>query len=274
MKMLSTELNYEISTADGNILSRIDLAMENDEFVVVYQPKFDLLSLHTVGAEALVRWQLPDGQMIPPSQFIPVFEESGHIRQLDFLVLEKTCRMLRRAIRGGIAPVPVSVNFSRLHIHTPDFVERLHETVRSFGIPAGLIEIEFTESAFIDDVPPLDQLIEQLHALGYRVAMDDFGTGFSSLNELMNLQVDILKLDRAFLRLTSRNEARARCIIHAIMHMARTLEIKVVAEGVEDMRAITLLRQCGCSIGQGYFYSKPVSEEYYLASLLEQPAAI
>lgn len=253
---------FNMETIDEYICSNAEHALEQDEFVVMYQPKFDIKTLQTVGAEALVRWQLPNGQTVPPDRFIPYFEEQGYIRQLDFLVLEKVCKMLARTIRNGFVPVPVSVNFSRLHIHTPGFAERLHKTVSSYNIPAGLIEVEITESAFVGDVTSdyVLELIEQLRALGYTVAMDDFGAGFSSLNDLMNLKVDVLKLDRAFLQLTGRNEARARCIIHAVIQMAKALGITVVAEGIEDAHALSILRQCGCDVGQGYYYSRPVEE--------------
>lgn len=259
---------------DEDILSGIETALSEDQFRIVYQPKFDLVTLKTVGAESLIRWYLPDGRQISPDRFIPVLEKSGHVIELDFLVLEKTCRMLQRTIEKGLSPVPVSVNFSRVHIYREDFIERLHRTVTSFGIPSGLIEIEFTETAFIDDNPPLDQLIDQLHALGYRVAMDDFGTGFSSLNELMNLQVDVLKLDRGFLKITNRNRERAQCIIQSLIQMAKTLNMQVVAEGVEDMKALSLLKECGCLTGQGYYYSRPVPEIHYLKLLPPRSTAV
>lgn len=273
MKTTVTELHHRNAFSD-RICSDAVLGMERDEFFVVYQPKFDVRTLRTVGVEALVRWQLPNGQIVFPAEFIPSLEESGQIEQLDFFVLEKICQMLTHMARNGFVPVPVSVNFSRVHIHTPGFAERLHKTVSAYGVPAELIEIEFTESAFVNDVPPLDHLIEQLHTFGYAVAMDDFGTGVSTLNELMNLKVDVLKLDRAFLRLTSKNEARARCIIHAIVQMANALGITVVAEGIEDADSLAMLRECGCGVGQGYFYSRPISESCYMECLERRCAAI
>lgn len=259
--------NTTEDVSEQKLLAWAEEALEKDEFLVLYQPKFGVTQMEVVGAEALVRWQRLDGRMIAPDHFVGLFERHGLIERLDFLVLAKTCSMLSRSMQKGIRTVPVSVNFSRVHIDNPRFVYRVNQVVRQYGIPAGLIEIEITESAFIDDLPALNHVIDELHAYGYTVAMDDFGTGFSSLNHLMHIPVDVLKLDRGFLQMTAATRQRAACIIHSLVQMAKALGTVVVAEGVETERELELLRQCGCDMGQGYYFSRPVSEERFTAFL-------
>lgn len=273
MRRYHIEISKEMDTV-AVWEKRVANAFAQDEFVVMYQPKFDLHTYQIIGAEALVRWVRSDGTMISPVEFIPMFEEGGYIEALDFLVLEKTCQMLSKVQQKGEKPFPVSVNFSRLHIFNPIFVETLHKIVQSYNLAAELIEIEFTESVFIHDVPPLDQVIEQLHTYGYTIALDDFGAGFSTLHNLMNLQVDVLKLDRAFLKLTNDNKQRAQCVIASLVQMANILGIQVVAEGIENRLAVELLRQCGCKVGQGYYYSKPITEAEYMGRICKKNMAV
>lgn len=264
----------EISIAERDclLLSWAEEALARDEFVVVYQPKFDVHTLTVTGAEALVRW-VRDGQVIPPFDFIPLFERHGYIERMDFLVLEKVCQMQSESLCRNAVCVPVSINFSRLHIYNPRFAAQLHGVCRQYGVPSDLIEIEFTESVFIDDIALLTDSIDELHAYGFTVAMDDFGAGYSCLSNLMHLHVDVLKLDRDFLRLTAANTIRAVCIIQSIVHMVQALGLRIVAEGVESAHELDILRRCGCHTGQGYFFSRPVTEDVY-ASFLTQKMAV
>lgn len=237
-------------------------ALVREEFVVFYQPKFALCNNRLAGAEALVRWKRPDAALMRPDEFIPIFEDNGFIIELDFYVLEQVCRKLRRDIDNNVPVLPISVNFSRTHIKSEDLITRLHDCLQRYNIPPNLIEIEITESALTENEGYLIDMISELHNIGLVVSMDDFGSGFSSLNLLKKLPVDILKIDKNFFASDSATE-RERCIIENVVNMARSLGIHVVSEGVETSEQANFLRSIKCDLAQGYLFGPPVDERSF-----------
>lgn len=257
MKLLKTE--------ERQLIFRMEDALENGEFYAVYQPKFGAKTRSVVSCEALVRWRY-DGRVITPDKFIGLFEENGFILKLDIYMFELVCKTLREFIRGGIAPVPVAVNFSQIHIYEPDFPERLMEIITRYQIPPSYIEIEFTETAMSSDVALSVQTIQQLKRRGFTVAMDDFGSGYSSLTLLRSLPVDVVKLDRGFLAGNETDE-RGKCVIRSVIKLSKQLKFETVAEGVETKEQMELCIGYGCDIMQGYYFSKPLPEEEFKALL-------
>lgn len=242
------------------IENKMRAALDNSDFLLYLQPKIRLCDEKLFGAEALVRWNDGDSGVIYPDAFIPVFEKNGFITRLDMYMLRKTCQALRGWIDDNITPVPVSINFSRLHLNNKNFVDDIALIVEEYDIPPHLIEIELTESTMFDNEEVLIEVLEQLHEHGFTLSMDDFGSGYSSLGLLKNLPVDVIKLDRTFFTEYS-NFERAKTVISSMLSMARKLGIQTVAEGVETKENIDLLRELGCDIVQGYYYAKPMAEE-------------
>lgn len=247
---------------EREIESKMDDALKNGEFHPYYQPKYDLRNDCIVGAEALARWLSPDQGIIHPCNFIPLFERNGFIVKLDMYILEQTCRHLREWLNEGRSPVPVSVNFSKLHIMNTNFVQDVLNTVQRYCIPPRLIELELTETAFLENTELLLRVMKEFSSHGFTLSMDDFGTGYSSLNMLQELPVNVLKLDRAFLDMTNDN-VRARNIIAHVVQMARDLDMRVVSEGVETVDHVRFLKGVGCDMAQGFFYSPPVPVEAF-----------
>ncbi|MBE6760600.1 MAG: EAL domain-containing protein, partial [Ruminococcaceae bacterium] len=238
-------------------------ALVQEEFVVYYQPKFSLSNNALAGAEALVRWKRSDSaSVMRPDEFIPIFEDNGFVIELDFYVLERVCRKLRRDIDNNLPVLPISVNFSRTHIATEDLITRLGDCLRKYRIPPNLVEIEITESALIENEGYLADMISELHNIGLVVSMDDFGSGFSSLNLLKKLPFDVLKIDKNFFASDSATE-RERCIIENVVNMARALGINVVSEGVETAEQANFLRSINCDLAQGYLFSPPIDERSF-----------
>ena len=235
-------------------------ALRDGEFEMFLQPKKDLRSDTLAGAEALVRWRTTGGRMIYPDQFIPLFERNGFCMQLDLYMVEQACRQIRVWLGRGVTPIPISVNQSKQLFFKPDYVQALKAMVRKYGISARLITLEILESLALENVDALNGIILQLHAEGFRISLDDFGSGFSSLTALSRLKIDELMLDRAFLlNLSPQEQARSQLIIKEIVQMARLLSIATVAEGVETAEDEGMIRALGCDFGQGYLYSRPVS---------------
>lgn len=228
--------------------------MEEGQFEAWFQPKNDLRTGRIVGGEALVRWQHPHRGLLTPAAFLPVFERNGLITRLDENVWEQTARWLRRWVDLGLDPPPMSVNVSRIHLYDPHLAEKLRALLRRYGLAPRLLEIELTESAYVEN-PRLAELMNQLRGEGFTFLMDDFGSGYSSLNMLRSIPVDILKLDLHFL---GGEEKAGQIITESVIQMARRLEIPVIAEGVETEEDAAFLRRAGCEIGQGYLYAKPM----------------
>ncbi|MEG1106159.1 MAG: bifunctional diguanylate cyclase/phosphodiesterase [Eubacterium sp.] len=232
-------------------------ALQNNEFVVYFQPKYDLDTERIVGAEALVRWQNENADLFFPDTFIPIFEQNGFVTKLDFYVLYKVCTTIKHWIEDGIEPIVVSVNFSRLHLSNYNFVQELCKIVDEVAIDRKYIEIEITETAIYDNIDMLEILLVDLHKNEFTMSMDDFGSGYSSLGMLKDLSVDIIKMDRSFFA-SQRDVERSKIVVGSIIEMAEKLGIRIVAEGVEEQEHIDLLRELHCDMVQGYYYAKPM----------------
>ncbi|NJA70420.1 bifunctional diguanylate cyclase/phosphodiesterase, partial [Clostridioides difficile] len=220
-------------------------ALNNGEFIVYFQPKYSLSDYQIIGAEALVRWDNPQKGLIPPIEFIPVFERNGFIVNIDFYVFEEVCKKIREWMDEGQKVVPISVNLSRMHFVNSNFIEKFKLIVDKYKIPTRLIELELTETAVLDNIEGLLDTMNNLKEKGFVISMDDFGTGYSSLNLLKELPVDILKLDRAFF--TEKDESNnEKIVISNVIKMAKELKMKVISEGVETISQVEFLKQIGC----------------------------
>lgn len=248
---------------EKNIEDIMESALDKQEFVVFYQPKHLLSTGEISGAEALVRWKNPNYGMIFPDDFIPLFEKNGFITKLDFYVIKRVCKEMSAWLSQGKKPLPVSINVSRIHINNPFFAEQLQIIVDQYHLPHHLIELEITESAFIENAEKLQDFILKLKALNFIVSMDDFGSGYSSLNLLKKLPFDILKIDKDFLQ-TGYSTEREQIIISSIVEMSQKLNIRVVAEGVETIEQAEFLKKIKCDIAQGYLFSRPIELQKFL----------
>ncbi|MEG2959445.1 MAG: EAL domain-containing protein, partial [Oscillospiraceae bacterium] len=257
----------EIAIYDGEMQRKIDRdaelekampgALENGEFKLYIQPKYDLLTEKIVGGEALVRWVQPDGTIIMPNDFIPLFEQSSAIYHMDLSMLEQLCAFQREQLDRGSPVVPVSINQSRRYMYSPNYVETILGKLAMQNVPAGLIELEITENLVYTNLDKLIKILNVLHGEGFLLSLDDFGSGYSSLNVLKDLPVDTIKLDRFMLGETLHSQ-RGKIVIGSIVRMANELQMSVVAEGVETLEQVEFLRGCGCETAQGFYYSKPV----------------
>lgn len=256
------ELDYDGKVKDRAIFEkdierRMEDALEREEYKLFLQPKYHLYNEKIAGAEALVRWSAEDKSLIYPNDFIPVFERNGFIIRLDMYMFKKTCQKLREWIDAGITPISISVNFSRRHLSNPTFIDELSTIADQYEIPHNLLEIELTETAMLENLSVLEEVLKRIHLAGFTLSMDDFGTGYSSLSLLKNICVDVIKIDKSFFD-ESKDLNRAKTIISSVMDMAVKLNIHTVAEGVETKIHIDLLRELGCEIVQGYYYDAPM----------------
>ena len=247
---------------EQEIVNDMEEALEHEEFVLYLQPKYELTTEKIVGAEVLVRWIHPTRGFVPPSEFIPVFEQNGFIFKLDKYVWEKACMILRASLDEGRKPLPISVNVSRVDLNNASIVGIFEQLVRKYDLPANLLELEFTESAYMDNPQQIIEIARGLQALGFKILMDDFGSGYSSLNMLKDMPVDILKIDLKFLDSKDKSD-RGGNILNSVVRMAKWLHIPVIAEGVETRQQSVFLRTIGCNYVQGYYYSRPVPLEKY-----------
>lgn len=251
--------------------SQLEVALEQNQFELHFQPLVDLEDQQIVGAEALVRWRQPDGSLVGPNQFIPICEQTGMIVPLGAWVLREACAQgalwQRRHRHGG--PISLSVNISPRQLLEPGFVDDLQAIVEHSGFDTGLLMLEITENVFIEEVGSVIERLEAIRGLGVRIALDDFGTGFSSLGYLARLPIDVLKLDRSFVsELGPRSE---RALFHGIVALAHSLELSAIAEGVETEEQLAVLRDAGCERGQGYLFAKPMAAPG-IDALLDQQA--
>ncbi len=247
---------------ENKLKNRLHRSLENGEFKMYLQPKIRLSDMKIESAEALVRWDIPGQGIVPPDQFIPLFERNGEIAAIDFYMLEKACVFIRRHMDVHGQEFFIAVNFSRVTIYQPRFLEGVLEIVNRSGIPHHCIEIEVTESAFNDISDVIVKKIQSLKDEGFIISMDDFGSGYSSLNMLDKLPIQVLKLDREFLREFSAT-AKVRNVIACVTELAHSLGILVVCEGIEKEEHLTFLKEIGCDYGQGFYFSKPVPQELF-----------
>ena len=244
------------------ITSQVPKAIANHEFKVYYQPKVATETLKLIGAEALVRWQKPDGSFVYPDQFIPFIERSGQVVDVDYYVYREVFRFLADRIAAGKMVVPVSLNVSRVHLSKMDILEYVKGLFEEYKVPADIVEFELTESIYLDNTEKALALVNGLHKLGVKVSMDDFGSGYSSLNLLSRLPIDIIKLDKVFLKDDTLQESD-KIVISCMVDMARKLRITSLCEGVETVEQSDYLKEVGCQIQQGYYFSRPVPQEQF-----------
>ena len=248
----------------------MDAALARHEFQVYLQPKISTAQEVLSGAEALVRWIHPQEGFIPPNKFIPIFERNGFILKLDDYMLEEISKQQALWIRQGRKVVPISVNVSRAHFAKEDLAEHICSIVDKYHVPHNVIELELTESAFFDDKEVLLQTVKKLRDAGFVVSMDDFGAGYSSLNSLKELQLDVLKLDADFFRGAEAAD-RGMLIVSEVIDLAKKLNMKIVAEGIETKEQVEFLTEQECDLIQGYFFAKPMPisefEEKYKETL-------
>ena len=232
-------------------------ALQRHEFQCYLQPKYGLRSRNIEGAEALIRWNSKDFGFISPGDFIPIAEKNGFVVELDFFILEEVCRTMRKWINDGKKPVVVSVNQSRLHLNYDDYIWRLREIVEKYDIPYEYIELELTESVFTENSEKLLKIMHKLHEIGFKLSLDDFGSGYSSLNMLKDMPVDVVKIDKEFFSDTM-NTSKGRAVISTVVDLAKNLDMDVISEGVETREQVEFLTEIHCAMVQGYYFAKPM----------------
>ncbi|MGX4491582.1 putative bifunctional diguanylate cyclase/phosphodiesterase, partial [Clostridioides difficile] len=248
---------------ENSIYNYMYKAIENEEFHMYLQPKFQISSLNVVSAEALVRWFSPELGFLSPDEFIPLFEKSGFIIELDFYMLKKACSFVRKTfMKKNQYTYPIAVNFSRVTIYQNSFYQRFLDTVKEYEIPFKYIEIEVTESAFNEISQPVISILEELKKLGFLISMDDFGSGYSSLSLLCSLSINGLKLDKSLLKETF-NREKVYSIIQCIIEMSHRIGMSVVCEGIETKKDLEFLNTVKCDVGQGFYFSKPIEEKEF-----------
>jgi len=244
------------------IESRMEMALANREFVPFLQPKWDMKNDCICGAEALVRWRRLDGSIVPPGDFIPLFEKNGFIEKLDFFMLDAICAYIREMLDEGRKVYPVSINQSRFLMHNPEYVSKVQQILLKYKIPARLVELEITETVFTHDKDHMLQIMNRLKDFNMELSMDDFGSGYSSLNLLRDIPFDVLKIDRGFLDESTQSES-GKWILRKIVEMADGLDLRVICEGVETREQVEMLLDVGCNYAQGFLYSRPIPLEEF-----------
>ncbi|EEO27940.1 EAL domain-containing protein [Oxalobacter paraformigenes] len=235
----------------------MDGALASGQFVPYFQPKVNMQTGEVVGAEALTRWLVPGSEPVPPDRFIPLFEKNNFIIRLDLYIFEKTCHILKSLMEEGKNVFPVSCNFSHNHFIDHSLPARLMDIARRYKVPFSLLDIEITETSVINDIDAVIWATRELRQAGFRISLDDFGVGYSSVNLLCQIQVDTLKLDKSFLDQASSLPCK-RTLIEGIADIAGNLGIDILCEGVETALQVEFLKRTGCTLAQGYYYSKPV----------------
>ena len=240
----------------------MESALSNREFRVYLQPKYSTKEEKLSGAEALVRWIHPTEGFISPNKFIPIFEQNGFILQLDDYMITEIARLQAKWLYEGKKIVPISVNVSRAHFTKVDLAEHICKLVDQYNVPHDMIELELTESAFFDDKDILINTVKRLKNYGFDISMDDFGAGYSSLNSLRELPLDVLKLDAEFFR-GEDNEGRGDLIVGEAISLAKKLDMRIVAEGIETRKQVDALAEKNCDLIQGYYFAKPMPVEEF-----------
>lgn len=256
----------EALVLEREVVAGIESALREDRIELFLQPKCNIRTGKIVGAEALARWRHPERGIVAPGEFIPLIERNGLVCSLDLRVWEKTAAWIRGLIDEGVQPVPVSVNVSRADIYLVDVAAELHALVERYGIEPSLIEVEITESAYSERSDRIVAAFDELAERGFTVLMDDFGSGYSSLNMLKDINVDVLKIDMRFL---DRDDRRSKDIMESVIRMARWLDLPVIAEGVETREQVNFLLDVGCSYAQGYYYARPMEAAAFEALLTD-----
>jgi len=257
---------------EKNIEDEMYYALENGEFEVYIQPKYNFVTNKIAGAEALIRWNHPQKGLLPPDLFIPIFEKNGFITKIDMYVFEEICKKQKLWAAEGKEVLIVSVNQSRVHLDNPDYVNTLRLIVEKYNISPEVMELELTESVFTSNMDLMFNITRQLHNIGFRLSIDDFGSGYSSFNMLKDIVVDVLKIDREFF-IEPSSTVRGRKIVKSIIMMAKDLGIETVAEGVETKEQVDFLIEMGCDLAQGYYFAKPMPMSDFEDLLIQESKA-
>lgn len=243
---------------EKDIENRAYLALQNGEFEVYFQPKYSVKKHQLSGAEALVRWNHPTRGFLSPAEFIPVFENNGFITHVDLFVFQTVCQMIRKRLDAHQAVVPVSINMSRMHFSHPHFLNEYIKIRNKYNIPFKYLELELTESIVFENIEMFINIIKSIHQAGFMCSMDDFGSGYSSLSMLKNLEVDTIKLDKSFFATKDMSYEKEKIIVKNIIDMAKALNISTVAEGIETHEQVNFLEHTECDLIQGFVYSRPI----------------
>ncbi|HET9679274.1 MAG TPA: GGDEF domain-containing phosphodiesterase, partial [Gammaproteobacteria bacterium] len=251
----STELNVQ-ALESLTIANRLRTAVERDEFFLDFQPIVELKTQRIKSVEALIRWQHPELGLVPPMRFIPVAEQTGLILEIGTWVLETACRQAAAWQKNGMCPLVVAVNVSLRQLRQRDFAKQVAHILEKTGLAPEYLKLEITETTVMDNPERAIRLFAEVAKTGVKIAIDDFGIGYSSLNYLKRLPIDYLKIDRSFVKDLPDNADDA-AITRAIIAMAHSLGLRLVAEGIEETSQFDFLRQAGCEEGQGFLFSKP-----------------
>ncbi|MFI3174091.1 MAG: bifunctional diguanylate cyclase/phosphodiesterase [Bacillota bacterium] len=261
----NSELDLQLQK-EMELEERIPKALANHEFVAYLQPKFDIQTEKICGAEALVRWITPE-KMIFPDTFIPLFEKNGFITTLDFIIYEQVIQYIRNSLDAGLPVYPISVNVSRNHMANTNFANDFMKLINKYDVPKEYLELEITESVFVEDTHALQNFIETIKEKELKVSIDDFGTAYSSLQSLTDIQADILKIDKGFLDNIDFNLENGinkdKILIKNIIQLAKEMEFHVICEGIETQEQVEFLKNVGCEHGQGYVFARPMSIKDY-----------
>jgi diguanylate cyclase (GGDEF)-like protein len=255
---------------EQRIVNEMQAALDSGQFEVYLQPKYNLQTEQPYGAEALIRWRHPERGLLSPGLFIPVFERNGFVGKVDAYMWEEVCRLLRGWRDAGQNPGPISVNVSRVNMYNPNLVEVLTGLVRKYDIPSNLLHLELTESAYMENPEIMSNTVRALQQAGFKILMDDFGSGYSSLNTLKEIPVDVLKIDMKFLS-GNADAARGRCILASVIRMAGWLSTPVIMEGVETVQQKDLLKSIGCGYVQGFYFARPMPVREYESLIFGVP---
>ena len=247
---------------NSEIEAEMEQALQQRQFVMYLQPKFSLETGEIVGAEVLTRWLHPKKGMIKPDDFIPLFERNGFIIKLDEYMWEEACKAIHSWQQQGRRQFPVSVNVSRYHIYNRNIEQVLNNLLKKYELTPGALSLEITETMFFDNQNELYFLLNHLQQMGFRLEVDDFGSGYSSLNMLRNVPVDVLKIDKGFLDDTLNSE-KGKIVIRHTIAMAKALQLQIIAEGVETEEHVRFLKNSQCDIAQGYYFAKPMPLEEF-----------
>ncbi|MFK4785300.1 EAL domain-containing protein [Fusobacterium sp. MFO224] len=254
--------------AEQQLLNCMEESLENEDFKVYLQPKTNLITGEVIGAEALVRWEHRDLGFIKPNRFIPLFEKNGFITNIDMFVLERVCSGIKDWLKRKINPVKISINLSRVDIYNPNLINMMMVIIDKYQVPVKYIGLEITETSYTENSKQLISVVKQLKKIGFSIEMDDFGSGYSSLNMLEELPIDVLKLDMKFLETSSKTKNNIG-ILNFVVSLGKWLNLSLIVEGVETLEQVNYLKSIGYIYGQGYYFSKPMPEKDFEDYLLK-----
>ncbi|MGO3802461.1 MAG: EAL domain-containing protein [Fusobacterium sp.] len=246
--------------AEQELLNCMEESLKNKDFKVYLQPKSNLITGEVIGAEALIRWIHKDLGFITPNRFIPLFEKNGFITNIDMFVLEEVCSKLKEWIDTGIQPIRISINLSRVDIYNPNLINMMMAIIDKYKVPIEYISLEITETSYTENSKQLIAVVKKLKEIGFNIEMDDFGSGYSSLNMLEELPIDILKLDIKFLETSSKTKNNIG-ILNFVVGLGRWLDLSLIVEGVETIEQVNYLKSIGYIYGQGYYFAKPMPKD-------------